>query len=623
MAGNIKMKKKYCQLTLLLLSCSIFFFFTSKAVWADQLLSVTAVKDDSFYSSWCDQENWTWLCQTQSADTAALKEIDNWLLVVDEGLKGKNEAVYFKFDSFNDQGETISAVFLETAFRNINETIGLANSWLKVDGTWQWINLSLENQLVSYGLPLLPKRINLGEFFPEILDSDQLNNLEIKLSIIPLGGKDNAAWLAIDQMVIKIITAPMSNPTPTALPTTSSILPPLTLTPTLVLTSMPTSTPTLTPIPTPTPPPVIDTDGPIITLDQPTVGEKIYFSDKLHLAGSAEDALSLVKKIILQFSSDQSSWQDIAVLENDNQMEKFLWQYDWFPSEEGEYYLRAKAYDNKDNYTTHYHSGAVFFDETKPTINWQSPQNEETVFGRYHLAAVCEDSLSGLADNFPQYFYRPIKAFDSSWRLIEADDWMTTSLPMEEYRLKAKAGDRAGNEQEKIITVGIGAKIYDIFLADNGFISWRTDRFTWGRLIYDYQSHPQVDSTFPNFGYTWASDKVNNLKTTEHQTKMPILPPGRYFYRILAIGSPVSYSPEYKFDTNDFASLVKKEAIVSSALEKEQILGQMVSEEKPTSKITETENTHEQSLLWSKVAVFLILAGLASGGIIYLTRSKN
>ena len=68
---------------------------------------------------------------------------------------------------------------------------------------------------------------------------------------------------------------------------------------------------------------------------------------------------------------------------------------------------------------------------------------------------------------------------------------------------------------------------------------------------------------------------------------------------------------------------MKKEAIVSSALEKEQILGQMVSEEKPTSKITETENIHEQSFLWSKVVVFLILAGLASGGIIYLTRSKN
>jgi len=607
-----KMKKRYWLFGGILF---LFFFFTPKMVFADQSLLVTAVKDDTFFNSWCDQEKWAWLCQAQSADAAALEKIDNWSLIVDEGLQRKDEAIYFKFDSFGSQEEaSISAVFLETALKNINEIISLANFWLKIDGIWQRLDLSIEDQLVSYGLPLLPKKIDLGEFFPEILNGDQLDNLEIKLSLTSLGGKDSGAWLAIDQMIIKVVTVPMPSltigPSPTPTPT-----------PIPFSTPIPTPSPTLTSSLTPTP--IIDADGPIITIDQPVKGEKNYFSDKLHLAGKAEDALSLVKRVVLQFSSDQVNWQDIAVLENSNQSKEFLWQYDWFPNEEGEYYLRVKAYDKEDNYSIYYHSGAVFFDKTKPIVSWQNPQDEETVFGRCRLTAVCEDDLSGLADNFPQYFYKFLKTIDSSWHLVEAGEWLTGSLPMEEYRLKAKARDRAGNEQEEIITVGIGARIYDIFLADSGFISWRTDRLTRGRLIYDYQSHPQVDSTFPNFGYTWASGEINSLKTINHHTKMPVLPPGRYFYRILAIGSPVSYSPEYEFDTDNFASLVKKEIASSFAIEKEQILGETVADEKPITKITGIKNVQKQSFLWSRIAVFLILAGLASGGIIYLTRSKN
>ena len=220
---------------------------------------------------------------------------------------------------------------------------------------------------------------------------------------------------------------------------------------------------------------------------------------------------------------------------------------------------------------------------------------------------------------YPQFFYRHFSW--GQWQAISGKTWNTKNIALGDYQLRVRVCDQAGNEKLEEINVGVGAVISNVFLTER-VLSWNTDRPTIGRIIYDRLSHQNINPNYPNFDYAWSSGEVDNSKTTNHQFIIPSLPPGKYYYRILAFGSPVSYTPEYSFESDNLLSFNNME-------DESLILGSVVSatpsvNESVSKEIEMKEEIEESSGLDKRRLLVLIMAGfLCSLGIFYLTKNKK
>jgi len=255
-------------------------------------------------------------------------------------------------------------------------------------------------------------------------------------------------------------------------------------------------------------------------------------------------------------------------------------------------------------------------DQEKPEVSWLNPTENEVVFGKVALKVDMSDDSDDIDEEvYPQFFYRRLSW--EQWEAISGKTWDTKNISLGDYQLRVRVCDQVGNEKLEEINVGVGAAISNVFLTER-VLSWYTDRPTIGRVIYDRLSHQNVNPNYPNFDYAWSSGEVDNNKTTNHQFVIPSLPPGKYYYRILAFGSPVSYTPEYSFESDNLLSFNNME-------DESLILGSVVSATPSVSKEVEVkEETKETSGLGKRRFLVLVMAGfLCSLGIFYLTKNKK
>lgn len=253
-------------------------------------------------------------------------------------------------------------------------------------------------------------------------------------------------------------------------------------------------------------------------------------------------------------------------------------------------------------------------------VVWIFPQDGETVSGKVILEARLEKQGEKTKTLREVFFWRPLG--QNWWHQLSENVWETENLPLGEYQLQAKLTSEGGEEKSAEIVVSLGARIFNVFLTGRT-LSWQTDRPTLGRIVYDRASHLEVDKNYPNFGYLWASKPTDKQKQTSHQFTFGQIPEGRYYYRILAFGSPVSYSDEYILETD------------SLLIEEEKVLGQGASAEASVSLSLAPEESGEEVFDQSQplpeekpfnfprfLALFL-LGALVGGGIVHLTKKEE
>ncbi|MDD3679782.1 MAG: hypothetical protein PHX72_02940, partial [Candidatus Shapirobacteria bacterium] len=555
---------------------SLLFFFKSKPVLGQEnCLFVDQIEDSTFYDSFCFDQKWSWLCRGEPFLLSALKEKDGWF--------------YFSQGFFNDQNSQKSLVFnfepwteeflpdnpvLVVNLKSVTSSIGTAKLWFDWGEGWQSLdNHQTENWLIFWGDSNQHQKINLFDIFPESVSA--INNFwRIKLEVVPLIPVQ-PVMLALDQVIIEN-QSPFLEPSPNPTPTPVS--------------------------PSPTPEKPLEDNLPKGEFVLPKPKGKVYFNEAVDLAISSQDGF-LIEKIILQYSVDDKSWQDIFTKEINQK--KHYWQYRWYPLEEGDFRLRAKIYNKEGSFVLINHLDRFIFDQTAPEIIWQAPLDGDLLNDPLEVKITSQDSLAGI-DSEVRFFYR---YQNGVWQEIISFPWyFPKNLSLGNYQLRAQVSDRAGNQSQEEIGVRLSLKIFDIFLVD-GILSWQTSHPTISRVVYDYQSwlsRGGVNENFPNFGYTWASDQLSQEKKLTHQYSLPQLPPGEYFARILALEDPVVYSLEFSFKTDSFL-LGQGEAA--------QVLGTMANndsefpkEQTPFPSPEENVSSNDFGFKWARVLVILLLA---------------
>mgnify|MGYP001076260166 CR=1 FL=1 len=487
---------KVWKLVVLTLIVAIFLFPSFTWAQDNTQLNVVSAIDRTFYGNQCNQSEWIWLCQVNSAKVAALGEKDGWEFFSDDLFdSSQNQWIELNFLPYE---EKINAANLLLSLRVVDSNMGLGHLEVRVGEKWERVlgKESSDWHIFGGDFPW-DEQIDILAVLGDKIAEEIRKGLRLRIQALPFYAIDDKILLAIDQLALQNV----------------SLSPTVTLTPTLT----PTSTPIPTPTPTPTP----------TSASTPT------------------------------------------------------------PS-----------------------------DQEKPKASWLNPTENEVVFGKILLKVDMSDNSDDIDEEiYPQFFYRSFGW--GQWKAISGKTWDTRKIALGDYQLRARVCDQAGNEKLEEINVGVGAVISNVFLTE-GVLSWNTDRLTIGRVIYDRLSHQNVNPNYPNFDYAWSSDEVDNSKTTNHQFVIPSLPPGKYYYRILAFGSPVSYTPEYSFESDNLLSFNNME-------DESLILGSVVSATPSVSKEVEVEEeTKKSSGLDKRRLLVLIMAGfLCSLGIFYLTKNKK
>jgi len=218
------------------------------------------------------------------------------------------------------------------------------------------------------------------------------------------------------------------------------------------------------------------------------------------------------------------------------------------------------------------------------------------------------------------FFWRPLG--QNWWQQLSGNVWETENLPLGEYQLQAKLTSEEGEEKSAEIVVSLGARIFNVFLTGRT-LSWQTDRPTLGRIVYDRASHLGVDKNYPNFGYLWASEPTSRQKQTSHQFTFGQIPAGRYYYRILAFGSPVSYSDEYILETDSL--LIQEEKVLGQAASAEASISLPLAPEEGEEEVFDQSQPlpEEKPFNFPRFLALFLLGALAGGGIVHLTKKEK
>ena len=253
-------------------------------------------------------------------------------------------------------------------------------------------------------------------------------------------------------------------------------------------------------------------------------------------------------------------------------------------------------------------------------VVWIFPQDGKTVSGKVILEARLEKNKEETKTLREVFFWRPLG--QNWWHQLSENVWETENLPLGEYQLQAKLTSEGGEEKSAEIAVSLGARIFNVFLTGRT-LSWQTDRPTLGRIVYDRASHLGVDKNYPNFGYLWASEPTSRQKQTSHQFTFGQIPAGRYYYRILAFGSPVSYSDEYILETDSL--LIQEEKVLGQAASAEASVSLPLAPEESEEEVFDQSQPlpEEKPFNFPRFLALFLLGGLAGGGIVHLTKKEK
>lgn len=587
------------KLLFLFLGASLYFFFSKGIVFSQEKhLFVKQIKDTTFYDHFCFQDNWLWLCQAETFSLPALKEKDNWFYFSQGFFAGQNsqENIIVVFESL-PQELIVEDLFLDIDLKSVTDSIGMVKLWFDWGQGWQAFGNYPEEAWLIFGEPGQDKRLDLGAIFSELVLSPTNLPWSLKIEVVPLISSQ-PIMLAIDRVSIEA-TSFLSEPTPTLTPTP------------------PQTTITPLPSPTPTPSPLPKESFLEAEFSLPKSNGKIYFDKAVDLAINILGNDLLAKKIIFQYSSDKETWQDIIQKEANQQN---FWQHRWYPSKEGLFYLRAKIYDQEDNFILVNHSDQFIFDQTSPVVSWKNPVEADNFESPLTPKVVVEDFLAGVEEEV-QFFYR---YQDEAWQEIKDFPWyFSDNLPLGDYWLRAQVSDRAGNQAKTEIALKRKVRIFDIFLVGDT-LSWQTSHPVISRVVYDYQSLSAggINDSLPNLGYTWASDQLSKQEETSHQYTLPSLPPGEYFYRVLALETQTNYSPEFSFKTENFLSSQKESGPILGETTVAETAGE--SGLLPTVFESDPEEIPQKTNFnWPRLVVVFVLALSFGGLIIYYQLRQN
>jgi len=256
-------------------------------------------------------------------------------------------------------------------------------------------------------------------------------------------------------------------------------------------------------------------------------------------------------------SGSEDGWELIKRFENTEEDEPFYWSTVWTPEENGFYDFKAIATDKAGNVEKTNYVYGVIYDTTDPTLEWTSPAEKTIISGTTVILSVATDNLSGV-DSVTYHYQRDGEV---DWYKITTlanspyeYNWDTTGLDLGDYKLKARATDKAGNFVEDTRSISVAAVISGETWSRPDFgkitISWTTDRPTSGRVVYDTVSH-SIDPDHPNYGYANSSGVVDTSpKTTSHTITLSGLLNGiTYYWRTVSVGSPIVVSEEHRGDT--------------------------------------------------------------------------
>jgi len=257
----------------------------------------------------------------------------------------------------------------------------------------------------------------------------------------------------------------------------------------------------------------------------------------------------------------------------------------------------------------------------KETV-WLYPKEGETVSGKVILEARLDEEGEEVEVSRQVFSWRPLG--QNWWHQLPENVWETASLPLGEYQLQAKLTGEEGEERSAEITVSVGVRIFNVFLTGRT-LSWETDRPAWGRIVYDRVSHIEVNKDYPNFGYLWASPITANQKQTNHKFTFEQIPAGHYYYRILAFGSPVSYSKEYALETESL-NIGEEEKILGQTASAEAIFSfPIASEESKKEEVTDQNQFFPQKKQFNfpRFLGLFLLGAVFGGEIVHLTKKKK
>jgi hypothetical protein len=585
------------RISLLFLGTGLFLLFGFRAVFGQgDYLLINKVEDTTFYDNFCSQEKWSWLCRGTPFSLPALKEKDNWFYFSQGFFDGQNnqKELIFTFANSPDLSWYQEEPILLINAKSLTQSIGVVSLEFDWGQGWQpFTKKEANNWLVFSGLSQ-EMRLNLKESFSALeTASNKPWRLRVKASPLIPG---QLVIMAFDQILIE------NNQE----------------------TIFPSPTPSITP--TPSPPPLSPSPTPAKEEEysrgkfiEPKAEGKVYFNKVLGLAIEAQDE-DLIEEIVLQYSSDQQTWWDIA--QEEVKKKYIYWVYDWYPEEEGSFNLRAKIYNRAGKLTTISHQDKFIFDQTSPQITWQEPVGQDSFSSPLIVEVEVEDNLSGIEEE-PRFYYRYQDW--SNWQEIVANPWyFDDNFPLGDYWLRAQLSDRAGNRARTEIRLKKDLQITNIFLVDN-VLSWQTSHPTISRVVYDRYSHQASGGPkegYPNLGYAWASDQISQAKTTGHRFVLPSLPSGEYYGRILALESPIVYSREFVFKTDNFwADQGQAETGV--------VLGEADPEaddgwsEEAFPAEGQEEEKKKESFNWLRAGVIFILALLLGAGLVFLLMKEG
>lgn len=589
-------------LLFLFLGISLLFFCDGQDTFAQTSpLFVNKIEDNTFYSDFCSQDHWLWLCQNEAFALPALSKKDDWFYF-SQGFfdgQGLEEEIIFSFDSLPEDF-ALEDLFLKISLKSVTEVIAIAELWFDWGQGWQPLGEYPEDSLLIFADSVQDKEFNLGEIFPDLALSVG-SSWRVKLKARSLVS-NQPVMLSFDKVLIENFSLGEPSLTPS--------LTPAELTPTPSI--LPTPIPSTSPTPTVSPTPQASLIEAKFVLPEP-VG-KTYFRDSVSLGLEITASSLPVEKVVFQFSTDKKSWQD-AVLAT--KAWPNLWEGRWSPFEEGSFYLRAKIYYGQGEFALVDHPDLFIFDQTPPVISWQDPHDGDTLSNPLKPQLAIEDFLSGVEEE-PRFFYR---YQDEPWQEITSLPWYwPDNLALGDYYLRAQVSDLAGNQAQSEITLFEKVKIFGVFMVDKTLF-WQTSHPVFSRVVYGPQSLSAggINENLPNLGYPWASDQLSQQETTSHQYTWPSLPPGEYFYCLLALGEQTGRSLEFSFKTENF--LVDNDnhkSILGQA-----IAAEPVEEQKLLPTVSESGSEEAPSGLkinWLKLTVIFILALSLGGAIIYRQR---
>ena len=203
-----------------------------------------------------------------------------------------------------------------------------------------------------------------------------------------------------------------------------------------------------------------DIIAPTTTLTSPQDSE--LSNTSFVISGSSTDSNSGVKEIKLSYSlAGQNNWQDITTISNENNDEPFHFSYDWTPTNDGSYDIRAAGIDNAGNQEHSAYVYGVIFDTTAPvkvtgmrildhnnmdlgcggavnhrhiTVDWDT--NPETDVDHYdymlregniHAHPTNSEYSGNIRDEDGVYKYR-VRAVDQIGNEGEWSDWCQVTL---------------------------------------------------------------------------------------------------------------------------------------------------------------------------------------------------